>query len=114
MRLLPWKSFSVLPIVGLFLALLQAVNAGPTTQRAKAAFFLKGKPIHPMSVAPLVGDLANEQPVIAAVDLEGSAAKSSNRAAPEVHKGTIMARDDQSGFVAYRHLGATANGLYVI
>jgi hypothetical protein len=79
----------------------------------QADFVLDGRAIHPMSVQRLVGNLADEQPVIAGVDLEGSAQNKSNRAKMSVENGTVTAPDG-GGFVAYRHVGTTPGGLHVL
>ena len=75
---------------------------------------LNGEPIHPMSVAPLLSDLANEDARIAAVDLEGSSRTGSHRLAPSVCGGTVAAPDGLGGYIAYQHLGATPKGLHVL
>jgi hypothetical protein len=101
-------------IVTLAGLLIVGVSIGAdNSQGADNRFSLKGKPIHPMSVAPLVGDLADEQPVIAAVDLGGSVQNNSNDEKVTVEKGTVMARNGD-GFVSYREIGTTPGGLHVL
>jgi hypothetical protein len=82
-------------------------------QQAGGTFALDGRPIHPKSVAPLVGDIADEQPVVAAVDLDGSARNKSNGAKVTVEIRTVTSQDSD-GFVAYRHIGTTPGGLHVL
>jgi hypothetical protein len=104
----PYATFSLLAVVVL------CICAGAQkSQQVKDGFKHNGKPIHPMSIAPLVGDLADEQPIIAAVDLDGSANNKSNRAEVKAEDGTVTARDGD-GFVAYRHIGSTPGGLHVL
>jgi hypothetical protein len=101
-------------IVTLAGLLIVGVSVGAEkSQQADNGFSLNGKPIHPMSVAPLVGDLADEQPIIAAVDLEGSAQNKSNGEKTTVEGGTVIARNGD-GFVSYRDLGRTPGGLHVL
>lgn len=97
----------------LLLPLVLLAGCGVPTAKVQNSFTFGGRPIHPMSVEPLVGDLANEQPIIAAVDLEGSAQNASNRAAIKAEAGRITARDGD-GFVEYRHIGTTRNGLHIL
>lgn len=91
--------------------LLLAIGAKPTT--ARSDFTFNGRPIHPMSVQALVGDLASEQAVVAAVDLDGSARNKSNSAKVTVENGIVTARDGD-GFVAYRPIGTTPGGIHVL
>jgi hypothetical protein len=77
------------------------------------SFTFEAHPIHPLSVQPLVGDLANEQPIVAAVDLEGSARSKSNDAKFTAENGIVMARDGD-GYVAYHNIGTTRGGIYVL
>jgi hypothetical protein len=91
------------------LLLLTIVGAAKPQQ----GFTFDGQPIHPMSVQPLIGDLADEQPAIAAVDLDGSAKNKSNRSEAKAEGGTVTAQNG-NGFVAYRHIGTTPGGLGVL
>lgn len=98
----------LLPI--LFVLLLFS-GAPPSTQ--PAGFTFNGAPIHPMAVQLLVGDLANELSLAGAVDLEGSAKTSSNRAKVTVENNTVRATDGV-GFVGYQHVGTTRGGIHVL
>jgi hypothetical protein len=93
-------------------AALSALLAGKSPTTAPT-FSLAGRPIHPLSILPLVGDLADEQPRIAAVDLEGSARSATNRVGINNAKGVATAQDGD-GYVGYRHLGETPGGLHVL
>jgi len=95
------------------LTALFAIAAKPST-RSHPGFEMNARPIHPMSIQPLVGDLAGDAPIIVAVDLEGSALSQSNRSKPTTNDGTVTATDGENGYVAYRHLGTTPAGLHVL
>jgi hypothetical protein len=100
--------------VHLIAAAATAVGAASSTQPAsQPSFPLGARAIHPMSVAPLVGDLADEQPIIGAVDLEGSARTKRNGAAVTEDGGVVRATDGD-GYVAYRYVGTTPKGLHVL
>jgi hypothetical protein len=96
----------------LVLLFLLCVSAEPMAT-VRGSFKFNGRPIHPMSVQALIGDLADEQPVIAAVDLEGSARNKSNSAAVTLENGIVTAREGE-GFVAYRQIGTTPGGIDVV
>lgn len=91
-----------------------SIGAGASSKRADGGFEHNGQPIHPMSVAPLLGDLASEQPLVAAVDLERSRQSKSHRAEVTVRGDTVRAEDGDGGYVAYRHVGTTPGGLQVL
>lgn len=93
---------------------LAAGGAAPAPQQAEDRFLLGGKPIHPLSVAPLIEDLGGHGPRIAAVDLEGSRASGSHSPKVTVRGETVSSLDGEGGWVAYRHVGTTPNGLHVL
>lgn len=100
-----------------FFAVLTAsfiIGAGASSKPADSGLVFDRKPIHPLSVSPLFGDLASEEPVIAAVDLEGSTRSGSHQAKVTVREGTVRADDRDGGWVAYRHVGTTPSGLHVL
>ncbi len=76
--------------------------------------FTGPSPVHPLSVAPLVGDLASEQPETAAIDLEGSAKSGSHQAKVRIDAGTVSADSRGAGWVSYRCIGTTPGGLHVL
>ena len=77
-------------------------------------FALNNKPIHPLSVAPLLEDLGSHDARIAAVDLEGSGASGSHQVKMTVRGDFVSSSDGSGGWVAYRHLGTTPDGLHVL
>jgi hypothetical protein len=111
MKHLPRKAIPCRALLMLALVVL-LVEAEPANIR-QSDFVFDGRPIHPLSVQPLVGDLADEQPMIAAVDLDGSAKNSSNEAKVTTDNGMVRSRDGD-GFVAYRQIGTTPSGLHVL
>ena len=101
-----------LVLLALGISCVRVTRTAPAT--ASSAFASGNVAVHPMSVAPLVGDLADEQPSIAAVDLEGSASNKSTRPSVTRNGGTVQANNGSGGFVAYRVVGTTPGGLYVL
>jgi hypothetical protein len=112
----PRKATTVSPVIALVVAFVSSVTGGcqPSSQPAHGSFVLDGKPIHPLSLAPILGDLASEQPVLAAVDLEGSRQSGSHQSKISVRDGTVTAHDHNGGWVAYRHFGTTPSGNHVL
>ena len=77
----------------------------------------RGSPVHPGCIRELGTELADSQPVVAAVDLEGC--RNSNKyASPYETEGrTLRVRDpgeDSRSYFEYEYLGALTTGVHVV
>jgi hypothetical protein len=77
----------------------------------------RGRPVHPGCIRELKTDLADSQPVVAAVDLEGCG--HSNRYATEYEtEGRVLRVRDSGegsrGYFQYEHLGVLSTGVHVV
>lgn len=110
MRLIPRAKIGLRSGVLLLLMFLR----GCVTSRPSAnSFTFDGSAISPSLIQSLVGDLAEEQSSIAAIDLEGS--RRDNKAVQErqANEGIVL-EPNGSGYVAFRYLGTTPSGLHVL
>lgn len=73
--------------------------------------------MHPGCIRELNADLADSQPVIAAVDLEGCGRSNKYASPPETDGRVLRLRDsgeDARGYFEYKYLGVLSTGVHVV
>lgn len=84
-----------------------------TNQSPENSFTFDGTAIPPSLMQSLIGDLADEQPSVAAIDLEGSRRGNEAFRGRQANGGTVL-EPNGPGYVAYRYLGTTPSGLHIL
>ena len=77
----------------------------------------KGSPVHPGCIRELRTELADSQPVVAAVDLEGCTHSNRYSSSYEKDGRVLRLRDagpDARGYFQYEYLGALSTGVHVV
>lgn len=96
--------------------LLLALLLTPCLQQPPGLLW-RGRPVHPGCVRELNTELADSQPVVAAVDLEGCG-RSNRYATPyETEGGALRVRDSgegSRGYFQYEYLGVLSTGVHVV
>lgn len=100
-------------ILSLTACVLIRVGAAVVPATAPTVVSIGGKPVHPLVLAALIGDLASERPTAAAVDLDDRVTRRVADTKPEIDGRNVVVRDGERGYIAYRHLGVTSKGTHV-
>ena len=77
----------------------------------------QGSAVHPGCIRELRADLADEKPVVAAVDLEGCRRSTRYSSSYETDGSVLRWRDpdtDGGGYFQYEYLGVLSNGIHVV